>query len=329
MSVNKVNSDGSLSRVAGGTLYADAPIGEIHAFGGSVVPSGYLLCNGQAVSRTEYSELFAVIGTAYGKGDNSTTFNVPDLREAVPKGTGLNAKGAYHYDNKGIALGDFVDDRIKSHAHNVYVRDTGHSHGTDSGNSLPSPNNLEITKNSGGVGWTSNPVAGTANNTQSVSAKIQVSSTVNFGSIDNATTAKGYATNEVKAVGANYIIKAKQVAVPADFMDAIDDALEVSEPASATNTEYTTHGSIIWKRSGNVVEVTFLDVTFTSQTSGDVILATGLPPSKNYSWNIIKSLINASNQQGVAVDTSGNLSSLGGSTGGSGYYDSFTYLAAD
>ena len=328
-SVNKVNSDGSLSRVAGGTLYADAPIGVILPYGGTNAPSGWLICRGQAISRTEYSELFAVIGTAFGKGNESTTFNVPDLREAVPKGTGLNAKGAYHYDNDGIALGEFVDDRIKSHAHNVYVRDTGHAHGTDSGSSLPSPNNLGITKNSNGVGWGANPVAGTASNTQSVSANIQVSSKINFGEIDNATTGYGYATNEVKAVGANYIIKAKQVAVPADFIDAIDDVLEVSELVSATNTEYTTHGSIVWKRSGNVVEVTFMDVTFASQMSGDVILATGLPPSKNYSWNIIKSLTSASNQQGVAVDTSGNLSSLGGSTGGSGYYDSFTYLAAN
>lgn len=329
MSVNKVNSDGSLTRVAGGTLYADAPIGTISPFGGSVIPNGYLLCNGQAVSRIEYSELFAVIGTAFGKGNESTTFNVPDLREAVPKGTGLNNKGAYHYDNDGIALGEFVDDRIKSHAHNVYVRDTGHYHGTDSGSSLPSPNNLGITKNAGGVGWGANPVAGTASNTQSVSANIQVSSKINFGSIDNATTANGYATNEVKAVGVNYIIKAKHVDAPADFMDAVDEALEVSEPATATNTEYTTHGSIIWKRSGNVVEVTFMDVTFASQMGGDVTLATGLPPSKNYSWSVIKSLISTSQQQGVAVNTNGNLTSIGGSTGGSDYYDSFTYLAAN
>ena len=235
MSVNKVNNDGSLSRVAGGTLYADAPIGTISPFGGSAIPSGYLLCNGQAVSRTTYAELFAVIGTAFGKGNESTTFNVPDLREAVPKGTGLNAKGAYHYDNDGIALGEFVDDRIKSHAHNVYVRDTGHAHGTDSGNNIPSPNNLGITKNSGGVGWTANPVAGTASNTQSVSANIQVSSKINFGSIDNATTTNGYATNEVKAVGVNYIIKAKQVAVPADFKDAIDDIIKDTTVDAVTN----------------------------------------------------------------------------------------------
>lgn len=235
MSVNKVNSDGSLTRVAGGTLYADAPIGSIQAYGGTTAPSGWLLCQGQAVSRTTYAELFAVIGTAFGKGNESTTFNVPDLREAVPKGTGLNNKGDYHYDNDGIALGEFVDDRIKSHAHNVYVRDTGHYHGTDSGSSLPSPNNLGITKNAGGVGWGANPVAGTASNTQAVSANIQVSSTVNFGNIDNATTAKGYATNEVKAVGVNYIIKAKQISIPSDFMDAVDDLIKDTTVDAVTN----------------------------------------------------------------------------------------------
>ena len=49
MSVNTVKQDGSLQRIAGGTLYADAPIGTISPFGGSAIPSGYLLCNGQAV----------------------------------------------------------------------------------------------------------------------------------------------------------------------------------------------------------------------------------------------------------------------------------------
>ena len=122
MSVNIYNkADDELTPIAGGTLYADLSIGSIIPFGGSVVPSGYLLCNGQAVSRTEYSELFAVIGTAYGKGNNSTTFNVPDLREAVPKGAGLSGKSSVHYDSDGVALGEFVEDRIQDHRHEVSV----------------------------------------------------------------------------------------------------------------------------------------------------------------------------------------------------------------
>lgn len=52
------------------------------------LPEGWLLCDGSAVSRTDYSELFAVIGTLYGEGDGSTTFNLPDLRGRVVVGSG-------------------------------------------------------------------------------------------------------------------------------------------------------------------------------------------------------------------------------------------------
>lgn len=57
-----------------------SPIGMITAYAGSTAPSRWLLCFGQAISRTTYSSLFAVISTTYGVGDGSTTFNVPDLR---------------------------------------------------------------------------------------------------------------------------------------------------------------------------------------------------------------------------------------------------------
>jgi microcystin-dependent protein len=60
--------------------------GTVKAFAGSTVPGGYLLCFGQAVSRTAYAGLFNVVGTAYGAGDGSTTFNVPDLRGRVAAG---------------------------------------------------------------------------------------------------------------------------------------------------------------------------------------------------------------------------------------------------
>jgi microcystin-dependent protein len=49
-------------------------------------PNGWLLCNGAAVSRTTYADLFAVIGTTFGTGDGSTTFNIPDFRGRVPAG---------------------------------------------------------------------------------------------------------------------------------------------------------------------------------------------------------------------------------------------------
>lgn len=60
--------------------------GIIQAFGGTVPPAGWMFCDGAAVSRTTYSHLFNAIGTSYGVGNGSTTFNLPDLRGRVPVG---------------------------------------------------------------------------------------------------------------------------------------------------------------------------------------------------------------------------------------------------
>lgn len=60
--------------------------GTVLPFAGSTAPTGWILCYGQAVSRTTYANLFAVIGTTYGAGNGTTTFNLPDLRGRVPAG---------------------------------------------------------------------------------------------------------------------------------------------------------------------------------------------------------------------------------------------------
>ena len=66
--------------------HAATPVGAISDFAGSTAPTGWLLCYGQAVSRTTYASLFAVISTTYGAGDSSTTFNLPDCRGRVAAG---------------------------------------------------------------------------------------------------------------------------------------------------------------------------------------------------------------------------------------------------
>jgi len=67
------------------------PAGSLIMYGGATVPTGYLMCNGSAVSRTTYSDLYIAIGTAYGDGDGSNTFNVPDMRDKIAGGAGVNA----------------------------------------------------------------------------------------------------------------------------------------------------------------------------------------------------------------------------------------------
>ena len=61
-------------------------VGAIKPWTKTTAPDGYLLCDGAAVSRTTYADLFAVIGTTYGAGDSSTTFNVPQLQGKMPQG---------------------------------------------------------------------------------------------------------------------------------------------------------------------------------------------------------------------------------------------------
>ena len=66
------------------------PPGAILPYGGATAPTGYVLCDDSAKSRTDFAALFAIIGTSYGGGNGTTTFNVPDLRDRIPLGKGTN-----------------------------------------------------------------------------------------------------------------------------------------------------------------------------------------------------------------------------------------------
>lgn len=87
------NSSGTPVQLTQGSSIASAssplvPSGVIWPYGGSSAPTGFLLCNGSAVSRTTYADLFAAIGTTYGTGDGSTTFNLPNANGRTPIGAG-------------------------------------------------------------------------------------------------------------------------------------------------------------------------------------------------------------------------------------------------
>jgi microcystin-dependent protein len=92
------DSGGSWAAPGGATL----PVGMIVPYGGSSAPSQWLLCYGQAVSRTTYAALFAAIGTTYGTGNGSTTFNLPDLRGRVAAGVdNMGGTAASRLTNSG------------------------------------------------------------------------------------------------------------------------------------------------------------------------------------------------------------------------------------
>lgn len=86
----------------GNKMEVDAP-GVIKLFAGDTPPEGHLVCNGGAVSRTAYPELFAAIGTRYGAGDGVSTFNLPNTEDRFPRFAG-----------GGLAVGEKQGDAIRN-----------------------------------------------------------------------------------------------------------------------------------------------------------------------------------------------------------------------
>ena len=105
--------------------------GIVIPWGSTSVPSGFLECNGQAVSRATYAALFAVVGTTYGAGDGSTTFLVPDLRDKTVLSKSNNKAlastgGANTVTNTGNVGGSLANTtlttaQLPSHTHNCFV----------------------------------------------------------------------------------------------------------------------------------------------------------------------------------------------------------------
>jgi len=113
-----------------GIPIAEVPVGTLLDFAGATPPAGYLLCNGQAVSRTTYAVLFAVLGSTWGGGDGSTTFNLPDLRRRVTIGAGGTAvagPGTALGNNGGAETVALTLGNIPSHMHGII--DQAHQHG--------------------------------------------------------------------------------------------------------------------------------------------------------------------------------------------------------
>ena len=111
------------------------PAGVLVPFAGSTAPDGWLLCDGSAISRTTYADLYAVISTTYGAGNSSTTFNLPDLRGRMALGldnmggTSANVVIAGVADTLGSTAGveahTMTEDEMPNHSHRLYTGQTG------------------------------------------------------------------------------------------------------------------------------------------------------------------------------------------------------------
>lgn len=197
------------------------PAGIVMPFAGSVAPQGYLFCDGSAVSRSTYATLFAVIGTTYGAGDGSTTFNVPDISGRVVIGPSSTHLLGSTGGSETVTL---LEAELPAHAHEV----PQHGHGNNIAASMPSlshtvtqpafkynsPNGTSRSQGSysgGGYNSTASSTASRATNA-AVAAHDAADCTISGGVIDcdefDTTTfgAGGSHANMQPFLATNYII---------------------------------------------------------------------------------------------------------------------------
>jgi microcystin-dependent protein len=115
------------------TVTAAAPPGMVAAFAMATPPAGWLKCNGAAVSRTAYPDLFAAVSTVYGTGDGSTTFNLPDMRGSFPRAWD-DSKGV----DAGRSIGSSQAANTPSHKHRLpYGHDAAYLYEWNDANGQP------------------------------------------------------------------------------------------------------------------------------------------------------------------------------------------------
>lgn len=134
----------------GTQVASSTPAGAVMAFAMNTAPTGWLECNGAAINRTTYAALFAAIGTTFGNGNGSTTFNIPDLRGVFVRGwaNGKPNSGSNGIYDAGRNFGTEQADAFKSHTHTFKGATGSSGSGTSSRDSVPQTQNTGAT---GGV----------------------------------------------------------------------------------------------------------------------------------------------------------------------------------
>lgn len=167
------------------------PAGSIMAWGTNTPPANWLLADGSAVSRSVYSSLFAVIGTQYGTGNGTTTFNLPDLRGRVPVGRNGGTFGTLGATG-GSETNTLAANNLPAHNHPVTDPGHGHSVPMDAGNGAPAGHASE---GSLGPAWALSKYIGTTGSYTGIS-------------VGNNSTTNTAVNNLQPYQVVNYIIKA-------------------------------------------------------------------------------------------------------------------------
>jgi len=200
----QTNGSGALSF----TTVQGVPTGSVFCMAVATIPSGYKECNGEAVSRTTFAALFAVIGTQYGTGNGSSTFNLPDLRGEFVRGFD-NGRGV----DSGRSINDPQTSANKSHNHTATtaISDPGHFHQSfRSGNAGERQHNSNLTSSNFPSSGTGAGNKNEAYNIVAQSGEANVGRTSNENTGVNASTTTendGSSESRPRNIAMMYIIK--------------------------------------------------------------------------------------------------------------------------
>lgn len=218
----------ALSRGGGGL-----DIGAIIPFSGDInsIPDGFMLCDGSAISRTTYATLFSIIGTTYGNGDGSTTFNLPDLRGRTIVGLDSN-------DTDFDTLGETGGSKdLQAHSHDVLYQNFRLNTNRDA--------------NSGSTGATR-------------ALGFSTSSTSGSSETKAASTGAGDSGNLQPYITINYIIKVAESSTVPETASIVSTYSESSVNGYSCNYVNGTNGKILWTNANPESDFSSQEITLSS-----------------------------------------------------------------
>ena len=268
----------TISAMAAGAASGDTlPIGSIVPYGTTTAPTNWLVCDGSAVSRTTYANLFAVIGTSFGSGDGSTTFNLPNLKGRVAVGQDTSDTS---FDTMGETGGEkthtLTIDEMPSHKHTVnYSSSPGTSVGVTAMGTKLSDSSQIVQATGGGQAH---------NNLQPYQVVCYIiKANQSAGLVANVSTTK--TSSATDTYSCNYINGILNGVCPASFNDKASINITSVNGYGVAVLFSTMYGALVqFQGSGNNPNVITIYGTpsFTTSASGNIVTLSSLNTWDHY-----------------------------------------------